>query len=206
MYVPPHFELKDQDEINRLIESQNFGLLVTHGEDGLQASHIPFWWDAKRRVLEGHLARPNPQCQDLRELASGEGQALAIFQGPHAYISPRYYATDLNVPTWNYLVVHCYGRVVLSEEEEAAFAQQERLVAFQEGGRDKPWSMEEMDQRRARGMLRGILAFSIEVARIDAKAKLGQNKSAEDRAASAQALDAAAADPLEKETAKLMKP
>ena len=206
MYVPSHFQLKDEAEINRLIESQNFGLLVTHGEEGLQASHIPFRWDAQAQVLEGHLARPNPQCADLRQLASGGGDALAIFQGPHAYISPRYYASDVNVPTWNYLAVHCYGRVSLFEEEEEAFQQQERLVAFQEGGRDQPWSMEEMDQRRARGMLRGILAFSIQVTRIDAKAKLGQNKSTEDRLASSEALESQAGDALEKETAKLMKP
>ena len=206
MYVPAHFKLEDEAEINRLIESQNFGLLVTHGEAGLQASHIPFRWDADRRILEGHLARPNPQCADLRALATGDGEALAIFQGPHAYISPRYYASDVNVPTWNYLAVHCYGRVALFEAEEVAFAQQERLVAFQEGGREKPWSMEDMDQRRVRGMLRGILAFSLQVTRIDAKAKLGQNKSAEDRAASSRALDAQASDPLEKESARLMKP
>ena len=130
VYLPPAFTETRTDVLMAHIERYDFGLLVSHGEAGLVASHIPFLTerDGEPLHLIGHLARPNPQ---VRDLAHG-GEVLAIFHGPHAYISPNWYATGPSVPTWNYVDVHAYGEVRLVEDAEWLWRMLHRLSARHE--------------------------------------------------------------------------
>ncbi len=115
MYVPPHFSVPGKETLIRLLPEASFALLVSVGENGVPiATHLPFSYDPDRGehgTLIAHMARANPHGQLLRK-----GEALAIFQGPHDYISPNYYATDVNVPTWNYVAVHAYGTPEIIED------------------------------------------------------------------------------------------
>src|SRR5688500_17707071 len=109
MYIPPAYEESRLEVLHAFIRQYSFATLVTQGNAGLTASHLPFLLDTSRGqqgVLRSHVARPNAQWKDLNL----EGEALVIFQGPHAYISPRWYVEKVTVPTWNYAAVHVYGR------------------------------------------------------------------------------------------------
>src|SRR5947209_3938936 len=125
VYLPPHFTETRLEVLLEHIERHDFGLLASHGPAGLIASHIPFLIEREGADLHlhGHLARPNPQIDDL---ARG-GEALTIFNGPHAYISPSWYASGPSVPTWNYVDVHAYGTVRLIEDAEWLLAMLRRL-------------------------------------------------------------------------------
>jgi transcriptional regulator len=191
MYVPDPFALHDQAAIAGLLQRHSFALLVTAADGAPQASHLPFLYDPGRGpkgTLVAHLARANPQRRELERLAAEGGQALVVFQGPHAYVSPRWYGTSQAVPTWNYLAVHAYGRPEIVAEPERVRAIIERLIATHESGLAEPWSLDSQKQTYVSAMLRGIVAFEIPVARLDATAKLNQNKPAEARLAAAAAL------------------
>jgi len=181
VYVPTHFAESRPEVLREFIERHNFGILVSTGAAGAIASHIPFLYDAERGphgTLWGHLAKANPQ---LKDLAAGR-ETLAIFEGPHGYISPRWYATHPAVPTWNYSIVHAYGTV----EPIADAAELERLVArlaaHHEEGAATPWRLADQPQKYREGMLRGISGFGIRVTRLEGKFKLSQNRDATDRA------------------------
>ena len=112
MYVPDPYALHDQAAIAGLLQRHSFALLVTAAGGAPQANHLPFLYDPGRGpkgTLTAHLARANPQAAELERLAAEGGQALVVFQGPHAYVSPRWYRTSQAVPTWIYLAVHAYG-------------------------------------------------------------------------------------------------
>jgi transcriptional regulator len=180
VYIPSHFAEPRPDVLADFIRDHSFGILVSTGAAGAIASHIPFLYDAERGAngtLWGHLARGNPQ---LKDLAAGR-EALAIFEGPHAYISPRWYATHPAVPTWNYSIVHAYGVVEPIEEAEL-----ERLVTRladrHEAGASEPWRLADQPEKYRQGMLRGISGFAIRVTRLEGKFKLSQNRDATDRA------------------------
>jgi transcriptional regulator len=180
VYIPSHFAEPRREVLVDFIRDHNFGILVSAGAAGMIASHIPFLYDAERGehgTLWGHLARGNPQLGDL-----GRGhEALAIFEGPHGYISPRWYATHPAVPTWNYAIVHAYGRVEPIED----VAELERLVArladHHEAGAASPWRLADQPEKYRQGMLRGISGFAIRVTRLEGKFKLSQNRDAIDR-------------------------
>ncbi len=191
MYVPDPFVLHDQAAIAGLLQRHSFALLVTAAGGAPQASHLPFLYDPGRGPkgrLTAHLARANPQAAALERLAAEGGQALVVFQGPHAYVSPRWYGASPAVPTWNYLAVHAYGTPEIVAEPARVRAVLERLVAVHESGLAEPWSLDGLTDTYVSAMIRGILAFEIPVARLDAKAKLNQNKPAEERLAAAAAL------------------
>ena len=117
MYLPKHFEMTDKAVLTALMREHSFAMLVTHGEAGLLASHVPVLYSPERGpqgVLAGHVARANPHWQQLHP----DREALVIFQGPHAYVSPSWYQTKLAVPTWNYVAIHTYGRPRLLENEQ----------------------------------------------------------------------------------------
>jgi transcriptional regulator len=181
VYIPSHFAESRQEMLADFIRDHNFGILVSTGEAGVIASHIPFLYDAEdgaHGTLWGHLARGNPQLKDL-----GAGrETLAIFEGPHGYISPRWYATHPAVPTWNYSIVHAYGTVEPIED----VADLERLVArlaeHHEAGAATPWRLADQPEKYRQGMLRGISGFAIRVTRLEGKFKLSQNRDATDRA------------------------
>jgi transcriptional regulator len=138
----------------------------------------------------------------VRDLAGGR-EALAIFQGPHAYVSPTWYATQPSVPTWNYAVVHAYGTAEAIADPAAMNDLLDRLTRTYEAGREPAWRLAEQPERYIAGMQRGIGAFAIAVTRLEAKFKLSQNRNEEDRRLVVAALDAA--DPASADVARLMR-
>ena len=179
VYLPPHFTETRPDVLVAHIEQHDFGLLVSYGAGGLVASHIPFLVErhGEELCLVGHLARPNPQVQHL---AKG-GEVLAIFSGPHAYISPSWYAAGPAVPTWNYVDIHAYGTVRLIEDGDWLRRLLRRLSDRHEAGNPAPWRMQGLPETYLKGMLKGIVGLDITVTRLEGKFKLSQNRPAVDR-------------------------
>jgi transcriptional regulator len=189
VYTPPHFAEESPEVLHQIVREHSFGILVTGGEAGLLATHLPFLLDDDREGqahLLGHVARANPQW---KALATGE-ETLAIFRGPHAYVSPSTYVMPEAVPTWNYVAVHVYGRPRLIEEPEDLLRLVTRLSALHEEGRAQPWSPAKVSDGFVAAKLRGIVGFEIPIARIVGKKKLSQNLAREDRRAAADALSA----------------
>jgi transcriptional regulator len=186
MYLPAHFIETDEAKVAAVIRANSFATLVTFDGAAPFASHVPLVLQqtrGPRGALIGHVARANPQWQHF---ASG-AEALAIFQGPHAYISPSWYPTPNMVPTWNYVAVHVYGipRIV---EDTAAFAEILRLTIDEyESARPTPWR-EELPAEHKAAMMKAIVGFEIEITRVEAKFKLSQNRRPEDIAGAAAAL------------------
>jgi transcriptional regulator len=178
MYVPPHFAVSDPATLHDFIERHSFGLLVSQVDGVPFASHLPFLLDrtaGPHGTLVGHVARANPQW---RELA---GQtALAVFSGPHAYVSPTWYEAANVVPTWNYTAVHAYGRPELVEERDTLLEIVRRSVAVYEAAMPRPWVLDTTGPFVDR-LLPHIVGFRIAVERIEGKWKLNQNHPAERR-------------------------
>lgn len=187
MYVPASFAEDRPEILARFVAAHGFATLVTQGEGGLVASHIPLLHDAGRGLLTGHIAKPNPQAAHLQDGA----EALAIFAGPHAYISPRWYENHPAVPTWNYAAVHVYGRVRRIEEPGDLARIVATLAATYEAGSSAPWRYADLPTAFAAGMLKGILGFKLAITRLEGKFKLSQNRAAADRAGVVAALRAA---------------
>ena len=202
VYLPPAFTENRPEVLIAHIERYDFGLLVGFGDAGLVASHVPFLIEraGDRLHLQGHLARPNPQVADL---ARG-GEVLAVFHGPHAYISPTWYMTGPSVPTWNYADVHAYGTVRLVEDDEWLRRFLVRLSERHEAGNPVPWRMQDLPDPYAQAMLKGIVGFDIAVSRLEGKYKLSQNRPAADRHRVIDALEAQK-DGEPREIARLMR-
>lgn len=195
MYLPPAFAETRPEVLRQMIEGQEFALLVTHGPDGLAASHLPLLIDSDagpQGTLWGHLARANPQAQAIDQGSIDE--ALVIFQGPHAYVSPRWYEAHPAVPTWNYAAVHAYGRPQAIREASVLRGLLERLTQRYEGDGADAWRMRGLDEKFLAGMLKGIVGFAIPIDRIEGKLKLSQNRKAVDRRQVIAALEASPAD------------
>ena len=181
MYVPAHFREDDPATLAALMQAHSFALLVTADADGVPfATHQPLIYEraggSNGRLL-GHVARANPQWQHF---ASGK-PALAIFQGPHAYISPRWYEVRPAVPTWNYAAVHAYGAPRIIEDATQVRTLLERLASIYESDQPKPWSLAEEPEPFLAGMQRGIVAFEIPIERLEGKWKMSQNRKLQDR-------------------------
>jgi transcriptional regulator len=179
VYLPPAFTEARPAVLEAHIEQHDFAMLVSYGAEGLTASHIPFVLDRDGDQLHllGHLARPNPQVEDLGR----GGEVLTIFSGPHAYISPRWYSGGPAVPTWNYIDVHAYGPVRLVEDGDWLRRLLSRLSERHEAGNPAPWRMQDLPDAYLSGMLAGIIGFDIAVTRLEGKYKLSQNRPAADR-------------------------
>ncbi|WP_169544162.1 FMN-binding negative transcriptional regulator [Sneathiella aquimaris] len=186
MYVPQHFSSPAIETLVSLLPDASFATLVTVDDQGDPfASHIPVSFDAKAGeygTITGHLAKANPHSGFIATRPS-----LVIFSGPHQYISPRDYDTKMNVPTWNYVAVHARGQAVIETERERVRAVLEGLTRENERDRRDPWDVGMFDEKRLNAMMNAIVAFNIPVAQLQAKAKLGQNKSEADRKALADA-------------------
>ncbi len=173
MYIPRRYEEKDREKIYSFIRENGFAILVSI-RDGLPiATHIPLLLEkdeAGRELLMGHIAIGNEQKYSL---ADGT-KVLAIFPGPHAYISPRWY-TRPNVPTWNYISVHVYGTVKIVEGEELRAALS-RLVDQYESGSPQPLRMGDIPEKMLEDNIRGIIGFQISIDDIQAAYKLSQNR------------------------------
>ena len=185
MYVPSDFNEGRVPVLHAAIREIAFGALVTLGADGLRASHIPMLIEPEPLPLGklwGHLARANPQWQTLRH----DVPALAIFIGPHAYISPSWYATKQAtgkvVPTWNYVAIHASGALRIIDDAAHARAHLARLTAMHEAGRAAPWAIDDAPDAFIAGMLKGIVSFELAIDRLEGKWKMSQNRPAEDRA------------------------
>ena len=194
MYTPRHFRLDDPDAIAKVLREHSFGTLVTAFDGEPLATHLPFVFEADRGehgTLVTHMARANPQWRQFERYEREGGLALAIFQGPHSYISPSWYSDDEPaVPTWNYVTVHAYGRPVILDDPAEVRALLDRLVDTNEAGLDPEWSLSSQAEDYLDLRARGIVAFELPLERIEAKAKLSQNKPDEVRVEVADQLEA----------------
>jgi transcriptional regulator len=193
-YIPRHFRIDDRHALERFVAAQAFGTLVSTGSAGLSVSHLPFLpergEDGCLRLL-GHMARANGHWQEIE----AADEVLAIFAGPHAYVSPGWYAHHPSVPTWNYAVVHARGKARLLPAAELS-PLLDRLSRHYEDGQPTPWRMQSLPDDSSRGMLQAIVGFEIAVDRLEGKFKLSQNRRREDVDGVASALEAQGQDEL----------
>jgi len=174
MYIPPAFRVEDAAKLAALIQRHSFATLITHADGAPFASHLPMLYRPEagpHGTLISHLARANPQWQHF---AHGP-EALAIFHGPHSYISPSWYQAELAVPTWNYAAVHAYGVPSIITDHDRIVALLDELIATYEAAFPKPWPGQLPDEYRDK-MIQGIVAFEIPITRLEGKFKLGQNR------------------------------
>lgn len=187
MYVPDHFREARAEALHDAMRQIGLATLVTQD---LQANHLPMLLDAPANgsaILYGHVARANPVWKN------GEGEALAIFLGPHAYVSPNWYPSKAEagkaVPTWNYVTVHARGRIRWIEDADWLRAHVTALSQAQEGPRPEPWAVADAPESYIAAMLRGIVGFELRIAQLDGKVKLSQNRDAADRESVAAAYE-----------------
>jgi transcriptional regulator len=180
MYTPDAFREARPEVLHETMRQIGFATLITQG---LEANHLPML--LQDGFLRGHVARANPVWK------SGEGTALAIFLGPHAYVSPSWYPSKLEtgkaVPTWNYITVHAKGRIRWVQDADWLRAHVTALSNAHESGRPEPWTIDEAPQSYIDAMLKGIVGFELEITQLDGKTKLTQNRDAADRDAVADA-------------------
>ena len=193
MYLPPHYEETRPEELHRLIQEYPFGALVVHGPNGLDANHIPFELHAdrgERGCLLGHVARANPVWTEMTD----GSEALVIFRGADAYISPNWYPSKheahKQVPTWNYRVVHVHGRLRIRDDEKFVRGVVARLTRAHEAGTGdaRPWKMTDSSPEYVNQLLAIIVGIEIEITKMVGKWKLSQNKEARDRTNAADEL------------------
>lgn len=187
MYIPEAFAEDNLDTLHGLMQQYSFATLVTL-RDGLPvASHLPLTLHPHQGpygTLVGHMARANLQWRDF----ATDTEVLAMFQGPHAYVSPAWYTVHPSVPTWNYAVVHAYGVPRVMDDPDELHDVLRTLVRAYEGPRPNPWPFEVPEEYLQR-MMRGIVGFSIPISRLEGKYKLSQNRPAVDQQRVADALE-----------------
>jgi transcriptional regulator len=190
MYIPPAFREDDPAILRQIMREARLSTLVTSTEEGLVATPLPLFLDeteGELGTIYGHLARANPQWK-----LPPAGDALAIFAGPDAYVSPSWYAAKEEhgkvVPTWNYAAVHAYGPVEFFEDEDRLREVVTRLTDLYEKPRAQSWAVTDAPEPFIRNQLRGIIGLRIPIARIEGKRKLSQNRSAADRQGVAEGL------------------
>jgi transcriptional regulator len=203
LYQPGHRKFEVADPAALLLElcRQVPATLVTLGPDGFRASILPMLFepgDGDHGTLRGHLARGNPQWREVEAaLTAGDeraGAALAIFDGPEAYVSPSWYAekrlTGKVVPTWNYVTVQAQGRLTLHHEPEWLLPHVRRLVERHEAGRSDPWSIDDAPDGYVEGQALAIVGLELRIETLEAKRKLSQNRSDADIAGTIEGLAA----------------
>lgn len=174
MYTPEIYKNEDPESIRTFLKENSFGILINQTNGKLTATHIPIELEVNadgKEILQGHISKLNPQAEGFAE----NDQVLAVFTGPHAYISSSWYDHE-NVPTWNYIAVHVYGRIKIVDEV-AAIEQLKKLVDKYEAGSENPVRVENLSAKTMREA-RGIFGFEIEIDEIQATKKLSQNRDA----------------------------
>ncbi len=178
MYIPAAFAQTDLATLHDFIDQHSFGLLVSQVQNEPFATHLPFLLDrsiAPNGCLLGHVARANPQWTEA------EGQTVvAVFSGPHTYISPTWYQSEHTVPTWNYVAVHVYGRFQRMDRDDDLIDLLKRMADRFERGMPQPWSVDP-NAEFIRKLAAQIVGFRIEIERIEGKWKLNQNQPLERR-------------------------
>jgi transcriptional regulator len=180
MYIPKHFE--GSEPIGReIMQTHSWALLMTADEQGAPlATHLSLLWQddgSEHGSLIGHMARANGHWK----LFARPAESLALFWGPHAYVSPTWYTPGVKVPTWNYVTVHAYGRPQVIDEPKGAIDVLTRLATAYEGTTPDSWSLDHLPPGNAEAQTRGIVAFRMPLARVETKIKLSQNRDLEDR-------------------------
>jgi transcriptional regulator len=190
MYVPTAFRMDELPDLHDAIRAARLASFVTATADGLIATPLPLFLvpeEGPYGTLYGHQARPNPQWR-----STPVGEALAIFMGPDAYVSPSWYPAKQEhgkvVPTWNYVAVHAYGQVEFFDNPGRLLDVVTRLTNLHEGSRANPWAVTEAPEDFIRTMLRGIVGLRIPIDRLEGKRKMSQNRTPEDRAGVAAGL------------------
>jgi transcriptional regulator len=183
MYIPPSNAEHRPEVLHAFMEAHPFAALVTASEDGLFATHLPLVLDRTRGpcgVLEGHIARANPQHRQVPVVA----EALVIFSAPNAYITPTWYPEKAEhgkvVPTWNYVAVHAYGTVRFRDDDEFLERHLQALVTQQERSREQPWAVSDAPAEYIAQQRRAIVGFELPISRLEGKWKMSQNRSARD--------------------------
>ena len=199
MYIPSYYKENDFHTLLEFVRAHPFAVICSSGAGGLMATHLPFVATERdqRMFITGHMAKANPQWKDLEAGAS----PLLIFQGAHGYVSPARYAKKENVPTWNYMAVHASGKVRIIPEKEEKLRILEEMIKSFEPGYSEQWNT--LPQTYVDGMLSGIVAFEIEVIKLEGKFKLSQNKTEAEKDAIISGFSESA-DPVEQKLAEEM--
>lgn len=178
MYTPPAFAETDRETLHALMRENSFAVLMSTTADGPIVTHLPLVLEAEgageagNGVLWGHMARANPHWRAMAERSG----ALAVFSGPHAYISPSWYETQPSVPTWNYVAVHAHGRVEIIEDPPALDRLVGKMTEIYEAGNAAPWRFDDQPEDFRRRQLKGIVGFRLPIDRLEGKLKLSQNR------------------------------
>ena len=182
MYIPAHFSENRPEELCRIMSEHPLGMLITHTQQGLDANHLPFEFDASKGpygTLQAHIARNNP----LKNVPD-DSEVLVVFRGVEAYISPNWYPskheTHRQVPTWNYEVVHAHGRLRIIDDEKFIRGVVARLTRKHEASEPRPWKMGDAPLDYMDQMVSMVVGIEIEVLRLEGKRKLSQNREARD--------------------------
>jgi transcriptional regulator len=192
MFLPDHFRVEDVAEMHALMRARPLATLVSAGPSGLYATHLPTVLKSEGPfgAIECHLSRANPHWKDLAE----GGEALMIFQGPEAYVTPNWYPSKgehgKTVPTWNYAAVHAYGKPAVMQDPVWLRRHVGELTDQQERSEARPWAVSDAPERYVEVMLRGIVGFRFDIARLEGKWKMSQNREMKDRAGVVQGLGA----------------
>ncbi|WP_262031595.1 FMN-binding negative transcriptional regulator [Microvirga sp. Mcv34] len=184
MYQPPHYREDDLSVQHALIKAHPLGLLVTLGSAGIEANPLPFLLDASasaQGTLKTHLSRANPQWRNVDPAQ----EALVVFQGPEAYVTPSWYAAKREhgkvVPTWNYAIVQARGRLTIRDDPDWLLRQIGAMTDVQEAPRPEPWAVSDAPAPFVAAQLKGIVGIEIEITRIEGKWKVSQNRAEADR-------------------------
>ncbi|TND09961.1 MAG: transcriptional regulator [Bacteroidetes bacterium] len=177
MYIPPYFRNSDTADLVSFMREYSFALITSNGALVPMATHLPFVCEERDQhiFLLSHFSKANPHWQSLQD----GSEVLIVFQGPHAYISPSNYEKKQNVPTWNYIAVHARGLIrIIRDEEDTRKVLEKMIGSYEPGYREQ---FDSLSGDYISGMIKGIVAFEVEVVQLEGKFKLSQNKTARER-------------------------
>lgn len=171
MYIPKYFKINDREVMYKFIEENSFATLFSQHNGKSYATHLPLILDKENQMLYGHFAIQNSQWKD-----AANQEALAVFHGPHCYISPSWYETTTAVPTWNYIAIHVYGQITVIDDNQELIDSLRNMVLKYEDP-NSSYKFEEVSPNYMNGLKKGIIGFKIQINKIEGKWKLNQNDS-----------------------------